>query len=504
MDLVAMEIVLGMVASSEAHKRDAAGGACVWDAWLRNFLESQLNSSGLETGLMWAFSVAQALKIVAQDVVGLSSARLHGSLIDPTATASAFQALVDFVCDTAAAWSGSSLLEAKTSVLLHHSMDSLLQAQLKKPHAAVSAALARMLHHSMDIASTMNTQALPKLRTVIAKLARMAMAIVRSPVMVLPAIELQSATPADCRPPLAVRVLATYASAGTAAEAALAAAAADTLVGSGAAATEAPIGWQAALVQQLDRSPEMGSFCRDVALAGLPWALAAQALDHPDLQTVLLEVRRLVRLKACPLDEVPARRDVLATACSSEAWQVRQTALYMMQAFWFRNYFALSEADMQALVRLGEARLSDPRIEIRNDASSFLSGLLKCAPAEGVAKFRAEVLSRAARLFPRQPKRCRSGALHSAWLDEHHACVLALQALLASSPYEIREWMHEVLLALTVAARAPEPIKQAATEALGDFRQSHKDMSALPLKDRLPERVWESIQDVASSSSYFV
>jgi hypothetical protein len=504
MDLVVMEICLGMMASTQTHKHTAEQHCTGWDTWFCKFLASQFNNAGLETGVMWAFAVAQALKIVSQDVVGVSTARLHPSLIDTTAAASAFHALVDFICETAASWSGSSLLEARTSVLLHHSMDSLLQAQLQQPRPALADALARMLHHSMDIANTMNTQGLHKLRTVTSKLTRMAMAVLRSPIAVLPAHEIQEAPSANAKPPLAVRVPATYVSACKAAEVALAATAADVVAGSGAGAAEAPIGWQTALVQQLDRSPEMGSFCRDVALAGLPWALAAQALDHPDLQSVLPEVRRLIRLKACPLDEVAPRRDVLAAALGAEAWQVRQTALYMLQAFWFRNYFALSDSDMLALVRLGKARLQDPRMEIRGDASRFLSGLLKCVPAAGVAEFRAEVLSRAARLFPRRPKRCRNGALQNAWHDDHHACVLELQALVASSPYEIKEWMYEVLLALTVAARAPEPIKQAATEALGAFRQSHKDMSPLPLKERLPETVWDSIQGVASSSSYFV
>lgn len=58
--------------------------------------------------------------------------------------------------------------------------------------------------------------------------------------------------------------------------------------------------------------------------------------------------------------------------------------------------------------------------------------------------------------------------------------------------------------ALTVAARAADMVKRAATETLGEFRQSQAAMAALPLKERLPAAVWDAIQDVASTSTYFV
>ena len=89
-------------------------------------------------------------------------------------------------------------------------------------------------------------------------------------------------------------------------------------------------------------------------------------------------------------------------------------------------------------------------------------------------------------------------------LVTQHACMLELQALLFSCPYTLEQWMHEVLLCVAAAARAPEPVRKAATSALGHFRTNQAATSPLPLRDRLPEDVWDSIQGVASTSTYFV
>lgn len=169
-----------------------------------------------------------------------------------------------------------------------------------------------------------------------------------------------------------------------------------------------------------------------------------------------------------------------------------------------RNFCALQSSDLQALIGASDGRLSDARIEIRIEAATLLSGLLKCSPPPVVSAFRAGVLATSHTLMPRSRKRHRGVQIDATSLTAQHACVLALQALLLSCPYDIEEWMHDVLLALTVAARAPDPVKKAATQTLGQFRQNHTATSALPLKERLPESVWDSIQDVASTSTYFV
>jgi Domain of unknown function (DUF3437) len=165
-------------------------------------------------------------------------------------------------------------------------------------------------------------------------------------------------------------------------------------------------------------------------------------------------------------------------------------------------------------VRAADSRLRDERVEVRADAAQLLSGLLKVAPADAFYAFRADAVAAAARLFPQRRKRRRgsnggSGAAAATPeapppLVERHACALELQALLLSCPYSVAGWMHEVLLCVAAAARAPDPVKKAATGAIGEFRRNQAATSPLPLRDRLPEAVWEAIQGVASTSSYFV
>jgi hypothetical protein len=428
---------------------------------------------------------------------------------------------------------------------------------------AVSDALACVIDCSCTIAESMHTQHLQQLRTVVAKLQHMALAVVRSPVTLLPTRRLDAGDPTS----LASRVLAVYDSAASAACAALstlvnpapsagegqsvmplAVGHASSTSGAGGHPLEAPIGWQVALLLQLDRSAEMGPFGRDILIAHLRWALEVQALQHPDLQSITRECHRLARLRYCPVTEVPVRLAEFTVGLKHPSWLVRTTAVHLVQGFWFRcalclpmldrparasvvaagvatqaprsspcscsaarcaqlvcrNFCALHPSDLEALIEESDSRLSDARVEIRIEAATLLSGLLKCSPPPVVSAYRERVLATARTFMPRSRKRLRGVHADTAWLTAQHACVLALQALLLSCPYQIEDWMHDVLLALTVAAHAPDPVKKAATQTLGQFRQNHSATSALPLKERLPESVWESIQDVASTSTYFV
>jgi hypothetical protein len=149
MDFVAMELCIGIISSGVAHQSSAAatapassegnttgtavgshggggGTGTAWDTWLWKLLEGQFNSAALEKGCMWAFAVAQSIRAVARDVSGASLAQLHPCTVAASSAKAAFAALLAFVSHTAATWTGTTLLEAKTIVLLRHAMENLL------------------------------------------------------------------------------------------------------------------------------------------------------------------------------------------------------------------------------------------------------------------------------------------------------------------------------------------------------------------------------------------
>lgn len=63
--------------------------------------------------------------------------------------------------------------------------------------------------------------------------------------------------------------------------------------------------------------------------------------------------------------------------------------------------------------------------------------------------------------------------------------------------------MDDALLAIVRAARLPAPVCTAATQTLGEFRNTHEPSEPRPLRERLTAEVWDGIMDAATSSSYY-
>jgi hypothetical protein len=105
-------------------------------------------------------------------------------------------------------------------------------------------------------------------------------------------------------------------------------------------AAEPAIGWYVALLDKFVRQDETISFCRDFALAGAPWALSLQALQHTELQAVTDDAPALVRQRRSPSGEVAPRLAVLERGLGDGAWQVRADAVALLQGFWYRCGFA--------------------------------------------------------------------------------------------------------------------------------------------------------------------
>lgn len=138
----------------------------------------------------------------------------------------------------------------------------------------------------------------------------------------------------------------------------------------------------------------------------------------------------------------------------------------------------------------------------------LLTGMLQCMNAEDAGRFREATMSAAHVLFPPRRQRHQTSASKgsaegAAQLTEQHACTLALGSVLLSSPYAIKPWTGDVVMALARAARESVPVKGSAADALQQFRTNHEGISRLPLKQRLDPDVWDALRDAAVQTSYF-
>lgn len=87
--------------------------------------------------------------------------------------------------------------------------------------------------------------------------------------------------------------------------------------------------------------------------------------------------------------------------------------------------------------------------------------------------------------------------------NERHAALLGLTAFITAYPYDIPDWMPEVLTAMVPAASDRPPIKNTATKTLSEFRRTHESENHKDIRSAFNEEQWEMIQGVGSQASYF-
>lgn len=126
-------------------------------------------------------------------------------------------------------------------------------------------------------------------------------------------------------------------------------------------------------------------------------------------------------------------------------------------------------------------RLQDPKVEVRSLSAATLSGIIKALPTHENDLLRQQIITQVNKLFA-APGKGRSGSKRRAagmpvvaaaaasdaaaaqpqqgavFLSEAQAAVQGLKAFVLSSPYDVPDWMPEVLMALVGAANSRNPM----------------------------------------------
>ena len=216
-------------------------------------------------------------------------------------------------------------------------------------------------------------------------------------------------------------------------------------------------------------------------------------------------------LKYQPLEpeNVAISLQSLLKSSQSILWTERAAALQFMQYFWFRNAILLGEEGSRTV--LGEAirLLEDPKLEVRDMACATVSGVIRVMTPARQTECRNLLITRSQEVFPDSKRRRRTGGRPSR--DElidsiavRHGAVLGLKALVISSPYDVPEWLPEVLMSLVRLASEPAPVRSTVRESLSEFRRTHEEGGLLEMKDAISAEHWEAIRDVATPALYFV
>uniref|UniRef100_A0AAQ4Q0P3 Proteasome activator Blm10 mid region domain-containing protein n=1 Tax=Gasterosteus aculeatus aculeatus TaxID=481459 RepID=A0AAQ4Q0P3_GASAC len=156
----------------------------------------------------------------------------------------------------------------------------------------------------------------------------------------------------------------------------------------------------------------------------------------------------------------------------TRSWHARYSVLTYLQIMVFYNLFTLLSlpAEVLAVRKLVMQLLLDEQLEVRDMAGTTLSGLLQCQffPLDPSLQTQLQTLSQT-----RLPKA--RGELGSTDLLRCHAGVLGLSACILSSPYDVPDWMPQILMDLSNHLNDPQPIEMTVKKTLSEFRRTHHD-----------------------------
>ncbi|KAK7918864.1 hypothetical protein WMY93_010148 [Mugilogobius chulae] len=153
-------------------------------------------------------------------------------------------------------------------------------------------------------------------------------------------------------------------------------------------------------------------------------------------------------------EHVPLVLAALEEMSGKRSWHSRFSVLTYLQTMVFYNLFTLLGLPSQVLriKALVMQLLLDEQLEVRDMAGTTLSGLLQCQflPLDSGLHSQLQTLSQTT--VPRA-----RGELASTDLVRRHAGVLGLSACILSSPYDVPDWMPQILMELSDHLNDPHP-----------------------------------------------
>uniref|UniRef100_A0A3Q2Z487 Proteasome activator complex subunit 4 C-terminal domain-containing protein n=1 Tax=Hippocampus comes TaxID=109280 RepID=A0A3Q2Z487_HIPCM len=166
---------------------------------------------------------------------------------------------------------------------------------------------------------------------------------------------------------------------------------------------------------------------------------------------------------------IPLVLAALEEMAGSRSWHARYSVLTYLQITVFSNLFTLLSVpvEVQRIRKMVMRLLLDEQLEVRDMASTTLSGLLQC-------HFFPLDRSLQTQLSPTFLKLNKLN-MTAADLVRRHAGVLGLSACILSSPYDVPKWMPQILMDLSDHLNDPQPIEMTVKKTLSEFRRTHHD-----------------------------
>jgi len=194
--------------------------------------------------------------------------------------------------------------------------------------------------------------------------------------------------------------------------------------------------------------------------------------DDPELQSHSQAVLYILSAVAPPPESIEAIGTSFVSAISSStSWRIRLNSLPTLVVFFYRNLMGISNASVSKIMDIMLNCLSDDNVEVREMASSALSGIVRVSQRQRIIPLKDHFVSLTRKI--RLPARGDHGYTES--LRTLHSAILGLCALIESFPYSVEKWMPPLTDILALHATDPPPISTTIRKTASEFKKTHQD-----------------------------
>jgi len=177
-----------------------------------------------------------------------------------------------------------------------------------------------------------------------------------------------------------------------------------------------------------------------------------------------------------PEDVVDVAFSTIKEVSTLNSWHARAGILNSLQQMVFGNFFQLQHPSQKSNIQtLLLHLLCDEQLEVRQMAAETLSGMIHC----GYLELNKEMLHHFKILRSTKVSKSKRAQISDAEtltsLVQRHAGVLGLSACVSAYPYDVPEFIPQVLVDLSDHVNDPQPIGTTVTKTLSNFRRTHHD-----------------------------
>ncbi|XP_060063003.1 proteasome activator complex subunit 4-like [Ylistrum balloti] len=173
-------------------------------------------------------------------------------------------------------------------------------------------------------------------------------------------------------------------------------------------------------------------------------------------------------------DMVPLALTTIREVTVLQSWHARVAILSYVQVMVFCNYFTFHTPEhINEIEDIVLGLICDDQLEVREMAAITLSGLLHC----GFLQMNQHMLDHFEHLSRTKVKKRKKlkDNLPLEALVKRHAGVLGLGAFVQAYPYDVPNFMPQILMDLSNHVNDPQPIQMTVKKTLSDFRRTHHD-----------------------------